>query len=141
MELWKELVDHHSKINSFFTRRKDGHVNFKTFITDLIKSKDAKIFIALEDNQIIGYTIAKIDLYPPIYLLEKYGSIYDMFVTLKYRRKGIGKRLWQEALKWFKQLGLERVELSIVPNNPESSFFWKKQGFQDYMHKLYIKIK
>lgn len=141
MELWKELVDHHSKINSFFTRRKDGHVNFKTFITDLIKSKDAKIFIALEDNQIIGYTIAKIDLYPPIYLLEKYGSIYDMFVTLKYRRKGIGKKLWQEALKWFKQLGLERVELSIVPNNPESSFFWKKQGFQDYMHKLYIKIK
>lgn len=141
MELWKELVDHHSKINSFFTRRKDGHVNFETFITDLIKSEEAKIFIALEDNQIIGYTIAKIDLYPPIYLLEKYGSIYDMFVTLKYRRKGIGKRLWQEALKWFKQLGLERVELSIVPNNPESSFFWKKQGFQDYMHKLYIKIK
>jgi GNAT superfamily N-acetyltransferase len=107
----------------------------------LIKSENAKIFIALKDEQIIGYTIAKIDQYPPVYLLEKHGSIYDMFVTLKHRRKGIGKRLWQEALKWLMKLGLERVELSIVPTNPESSSFWKKQGFHDYMHRMYIRIK
>ncbi len=63
-----------------------------------------------------------------------------MFVNLEYRRKGIGKNLWQEALKWFKSLDLERVELSIVPTNPESSSFWKNQGFHDYMHRLYIQI-
>jgi hypothetical protein len=32
-------------------------------------------------------------------------------------------------------------ELSIVPANIESSSFWKKHGFQDYMHKLFKKIK
>jgi len=141
VELWKELSDHHSNIDSFFTRRKDGHVNFKSFITELIKSEEAKIFIAIEDEKIIGYTIAIIDPYPPVYLLEKHGSIYDMFVTLKHRKKGIGNKLWQEALKWFKTLDLERVELSIVSANHESSSFWKTQGFQDYMHKLFIKIK
>jgi RimJ/RimL family protein N-acetyltransferase len=47
----------------------------------------------------------------------------------------------QEALEWFKSLGLERIELSIVPANIESSSFWKKHGFQDYMHKLFKKIK
>ena len=57
VELWKELADHHSNIDSFFTRRKDGHVNFKSFITELIKSEEAKIFIAIEDQKIIGYII------------------------------------------------------------------------------------
>ncbi len=141
VKLWKELSDHHSNIDSFFTRREDGHINFKSFVTELIKSEEATIFVAIEDEKIIGYTIAKIDHYPPVYLLEKYGAIYDIFVALKHRKKGIGKKLWQESLKWFKNLGLERVELSIVPNNPESSSFWKKQGFKDYMHKLFIKIK
>jgi GNAT superfamily N-acetyltransferase len=62
-------------------------------------------------------------------------------VTSKHRRKGIGTKLLQEALEWFKSLGLERIELSIVPANIESSSFWKKHGFQDYMHKLFKKIK
>ncbi len=139
--LWKELADYHSNIDPFFTRKKDGHINFESFIAKLIRSEEAKIFIALEDEKLIGYTIAKIDLYPPVYLLEKHGSIYDMYVTLKHRKKGIGNKLWQEALKWFKALGLERVELSIVPANPISSSFWKKHGFKDYMHRLFIKIK
>jgi ribosomal protein S18 acetylase RimI-like enzyme len=140
VELWKQLADHHSEIDSFFTRRKNGHSNFEAFIKGLINSVDAKIFVAFNDDKIIGYTIAKIDLYPPVYFLEKHGSIYDMFVTLEYRRMGIARSLWQKALKWFKSLDLERVELSIVPTNTESSSFWKKQGFRDYMHRLYIQI-
>jgi len=140
-ELWKELIDYHSNIDSFFTRREDGHIQFKSFITGLINSMEAKVFIAIEDEKILGYIIAKIDEYPPVYLLEKHGAIYDLLVTSKHRKKGIGKKLWLEALKWFKDLGLERIELNIAPNNPESSSFWKKQGFQAYMHKLFIKIK
>ncbi len=139
VELWKELVDHHAKIDAFFTRREDGHMMFKSFITELINMKEAKVFIAIENEVIIGYIIAKIDEYPPVFLLEKYGAIYDLLVTSKHRKKGIGEKLWLETLKWFKDLGLERVELNIVPNNPESSSFWKKQGFQTYMHKLFIK--
>ena len=141
VELWKELTDHHSNIDSFFTRREDAHLNFKSFITELIKSKEAKVFLAIKNAEVLGYTIAKLKEYPPIYLLKNHGTIYDIVVASKHRRKGIGNKLCQEALKWFKSLGLERVELSIAPNNTESNSFWKKQGFQDYMHKLFKKIK
>ena len=140
VELWKELSDHHSKIDPFFTRREDGHVNFTSFLTGLLKAQDARIFIAIDGPEIIGYIIAKIEAYPPVYLLKTYGAIYDILVTSKYRRKGIGSKLFQAALIWFQSLGIQRIELSIVPQNIESSSFWKKLGFQDYMHKLYKKI-
>ena len=140
VELWKELADHHSKIHNFFTRRQNGHMNFKNFISELIKSKDAKILVALQDNNVIGYIVAKVDIYPPVYNIEKYGAIYDMYVNPIYRRKHIGYNLWQEALNWFKLKGLARVELSIVPKNLKASSFWKKQGFKDYMHKLFLEI-
>jgi GNAT superfamily N-acetyltransferase len=135
--LWKELFDHHSHLDPFFRRRDDGHINFKSYLTELIASTEAKVFIALESNKAIGYIIAKVDYYPPVFLLRRYGAIDDILVTLDHRKKGIGKKLWQEALKWFKSLDLERVELSIVPSNLESSSFWKKQGFKDYLHKLF----
>ncbi|MFX1427886.1 MAG: GNAT family N-acetyltransferase, partial [Promethearchaeota archaeon] len=77
----------------------------------------------------------------PVYLLRRYGDIHDIFVALNHRKKGIGKKLWQEAHKWFKSLGLKRAELSIVPTNPEASSFWQKQGFQEYMRKLFLKIE
>lgn len=140
VELWKELVDHHSKIDSFFIRRENAHLNFKNFILELIKSKDANVLVAIKDNKVYGYIIAKIEQYPPIYKIEKYGAIYDLFISKDYRRKYIGDKLWQAALTWFKLKGLTRVELSIVPKNLEAAFFWKKLGFKDYMHKLFLKI-
>lgn len=140
VELWKELIDHHASVDPFFIRRDDGHKNFSSFLSELMDSTEAKVFIAIENNEVMGYTIAKMDTYPPVYLLKTYGEISDIAVTLKHRRKGIGSRLFQEALKWFQLQGLERVEVSILPKNIEASSFWKKQGFQNYMHKLYRKI-
>lgn len=140
VELWKELADHHSKIDKIFTRRENGHINFKIFISELIKSKDARVLVALLDSKVIGYIVAKIDRYPPVYNIERYGAVYDMFVIPKYRRMHIGYKLWQEILKWFKLRDLIRVELNIVPKNLEASSFWRKLGFQDYMHKLYLEI-
>jgi ribosomal protein S18 acetylase RimI-like enzyme len=141
VELWKELSDHHSNIDSFFTRRRNAHLNFTSFLAELILSNEAKVFIAVKNAEVLGYIITKVEKYPPIYMLKTYGTIYDILVTSKYRRKGIGTKLLEEALEWFKSLGLERIELSIVPANIESSSFWKKHGFQEYMHKLFKKIK
>ena len=72
MELWKALVDHHREIDTFFTRRDKAHINFTSFLTELLDSKESKIFIAISEGKVVGYLIAKIDLFPPIYVMEKW---------------------------------------------------------------------
>lgn len=76
VELWKQLMDYHHNLDEFYTPREDAHVNFDSFAKELIKSEDVNLFIAIENNNVVGYTSTKIDFYPPIYSREKYGAIY-----------------------------------------------------------------
>lgn len=106
-----------------------------------MKSGDIKIFGALEDKKLIGFIVAKLCYYPPIYLQEKYASIDDIMITLSYRRMGIGSMLLERAFDWFNSRGLLRVELNVVKQNKEAYSFYLKHGFKDYMHKLFLEIK
>jgi GNAT superfamily N-acetyltransferase len=78
--------------------------------------------------------------YPPIYLYKNYGQLMDMAVRPELRRRGLGSLLLAEALRWFKGRGIERVELSVAARNPIGYPFWKKRGFADYMHVLYLNL-
>jgi ribosomal protein S18 acetylase RimI-like enzyme len=141
LELWKELFDFNADIEPLFTRREDAHLNYETFLRDLMKSEDTKVFGVLEDKNLLGYTIARVCYYPPIYLQEKYGLINDLIVTSSFRRMGIGSLLLERARNWFNSQGLKRIELDVVAQNKEAYLFYLEHGFKDYLHKLFLEIK
>lgn len=140
MELWKALVDHHKEIDPFFTRRDKAHINFTSFLTELLDSKESEAFIAISEGKVVGYLIAKIDLFPPIYVMEKYGDIYDLIVEASYRRRGIGSELLKLAIEWFRLQKIKRIEISVHPENSSGYSFWKEKGFQEIFHRLFLKI-
>lgn len=45
VEMWKDFMDLHRDIDSFFTRRKDAHINFEKFLRGLIQSPDRILFL------------------------------------------------------------------------------------------------
>jgi len=141
VELWKELIDFHKDIDLFFKRREDAHLNYESFLRDLIQSEEARIFIAKEDNNLVGYLLARIEFYPPVYLYEKHGEIYDMTVKSTYRGRGIGSDLLNKTIEWFNSLGLDRIELNIATLNKRANSFFIKHGFKEYMQKLYLEFE
>ena len=140
MELWKGLVDYHKGIDPFFTRRDKAEGNFTLFLTELLHSNDSRVFIGISENKVVGYLIAKIDLFPPVYVMKKYGDVYDLMVESSYRGKGIGSELLSLAIAWFKSKKIERIEISVHPDNLIGYSFWKKKGFREVFHRLYLKI-
>ncbi|MFC1901068.1 GNAT family N-acetyltransferase [Chloroflexota bacterium] len=107
-------------------------------IRPAIKSKNSKILVALDDGQIIGHSYAFIiEPDPATAKRGKYGYIHDLFVIPEYRRRGIGKQLFDEILKWFHSLDIDRVELEVIVGNYLANSFWKKHGFSDHVHRLY----
>lgn len=138
VELWTEMIDYHTQIDQFFKRRKDAHLNYESFIRELFESKEAKIFVAMENGKILGYILAKVDEYPPVYLYGKYGAIYDLIVKSTYRRRGIGTKLLEKSIEWFYSQGLDRIELKSVSKNEKANSFYLKNGFQDYKRVLFL---
>jgi len=138
VEVWKELMDFHRDIDPHWTRSEDGHINWEKFLRDLMKSEDAQVLVALDEGHVVGYSISEISKYPPIFQREIRGVIDDMAVTSDYRRKGVGEEMLARIRQWFQSRNIDRIELSVAARNQIGYSFWKKHGFQDYMHRLYL---
>ena len=139
IEQWKELMDFHSKLDLFFTRRKEGHTNFKKYLIKCIESDDAIVYIAVENEEILGYILAKIQEYPPVLETENYVEITDLYVKSSHRRQKIGKKLVRKVINYFKKKGPFRIEMKVASKNTEGINFWKHQGFEEYINSMYFK--
>lgn len=137
VEMWKEFMDFHSSIDPFFTREKEAHLRFETYLRELIKSDNAQVLVAIDELHVVAYSISQIQHYPPIYVDEQYGFISDLAVNPAYQRKKIGETMLMRIFEWVASCNIKRIELHVAARNHIGYSFWKKHGFQDYMHVLY----
>ena len=72
---------------------------------------------------------------------ETYGFIDTMAITSDYRRQGIGEQMLDRIFEWFDSQDIDRIELSVSARNQVGYSFWRKHGFHDFMHRLYLDKK
>jgi ribosomal protein S18 acetylase RimI-like enzyme len=140
VDLWKEFMDYGRSVDPLFNRREDGHLNLK-YLKDLIKSDNSLVLVALDKGHVEAYSISQIAEFPPVFQREKYGFISDMAVKSSHRRKGIGSKMLAKIFEWFESRNMDRIELRVLAKNQIGYSFWKKHGFKDYMHILYLNRK
>lgn len=140
IELWKELMDFHGARDSFFSRSKEGPENFGNFLLENMSKDDAIVYVAEVEREVVGYTLAMIQDYPPVFEVKQYGLISDLAVTSEYRRSGVGRHLANIAKDWFIQKGMTRAEIGVAVTNEVSTSFWSKMGFRSYKESRYLDL-
>jgi ribosomal protein S18 acetylase RimI-like enzyme len=140
IELWKEFIDFHGARDPFYYRSKEGPENFGNFLLENIFKDDAIVYVAETEREVVGYTLAMIQDYPPVFEIKQYGLISDLAVTAKYRRSGIGMYLVNIARDWFIQKGMIRTEIGVAVTNEISTSFWTKMGFRTYKENRYMDL-
>jgi ribosomal protein S18 acetylase RimI-like enzyme len=129
------MMEFHASLDDYFTLIPEAGVHHEEYMTRLIKDEDTRVFVAEHDGQLLGYLVAGVNEYPPIYLHKNYGHIGAISVTASARRMGIGTKLLDAALDWFLAKGLQRVECGVAIENPVSQAFWKGREFRGFMEK------
>ncbi len=137
LEIWKELMDFHVPFDSRYTLSDDAEESMGKNLARLIAAEDALVIIAVENTKPMGFGIARIDKYPPVFVKQTCGTIEDLAVSSEHRRKGLGELMVKEVLDWFRFRGIDRVELRVASMNTVGYSFWRKHGFTDYMHIMY----
>ena len=97
-------------------------------------------FVAIEDNEPVGFIISKVWDYPMYQeSFQGIGWISLIFVKKEYRNRGIGSTLLDEATNGFKQLGITKLYLGKdyqnffpgLPKDLKSNGAWfSKRGFE-----------
>jgi len=129
VEVWKEFMDFHKDIDIRFPMKENAHLSWEKNLRDLMTSEDALVLVALDKDCVVGYSIALIDKYPPVFEREIYGFIASMAVQSNYRRKGIGERMLGKIFQWFESWNIDKIELTVTAQNQIGYSFWKKYGF------------
>jgi GNAT superfamily N-acetyltransferase len=140
LELWKELMDFHSTRDSLYRCRKDAQSNFADFIGKSMSDADKFVPVACVDGRVVGYAHAAIQEYPPVLETTRYGQIIEISVMQGARRTGIGQRLTESILDWFRSQDLRRIEVRMLAANEVSTRFWAKQGFEPYLITSYREL-
>ncbi len=138
--LWKELMAFHQDINSSYPLKKNSSDIVKDFFAENIKSPDSILLIAKDGKKAVGYLLAFIKAFPPVYVEDRMGYISDGYVTEPYRGKGIMKDMISETKAFFKKKGMEHIYLRADTMNTSGVDAWKAIGFEEEAKEMYMEI-
>lgn len=139
VDLWEEFSRFHEPFDPRYPMKDGIRSGFQIYLKQLMAEENTKILVAIDKGKLVGYSVAKINQSSPAFKRERYGFIEEMAVTAKSRRHGVGSKILKEIFIWFKSENLDMIELSVAAKNKVGYSFWKKHGFKDYLHVLYLK--
>jgi len=110
--------------------------HYEEYLKNDLQSKWRAVFVAIEDNQIIGLATGKI--YRTLYVcgFERCGFISNVFVKKEFRKRNIAKKLIEELIKWFKEMKATKLSLELYENNIPAINLYHKLGFKNYSIKM-----
>jgi len=113
---------------------------FIKYFEELLKENEKVAIVAKVNGEIAGMIVGIVDDNSKLMLSEKIGYVPFLTVLKKFRRNGIGQKLIDELIGWFKEKNIDLVELYTSIDNYDAREFWEKNGFSIYLERRFIEI-
>jgi len=139
MDLEDQIFKIHYKARPDWIEKNPRNYEYKK---QFIEENNGKIFIAEEDNKIIGLCIFNIRV------IKDHQMFFDMVnieienicVDEKYRKKGIGKKLLEKVKIYAKENNIKNIELSVWEFNENALKFYKNMGMETRIRRMEYKV-
>jgi ribosomal protein S18 acetylase RimI-like enzyme len=92
------------------------------------------------DAKLIGFLIGTIEREIPIYRVEQFGFIHDLWVEPDYRHEGVGRQLAMLAVEQFKQLGVPQVRCDTAWANEPARKLFASCGFRPSIVEMLLEF-
>ncbi len=97
------------------------------FVASLDSDTDATI-IALDDGDIVGYSLITIREQPRFYRVKKVGAMSGLMVAPSHRRRGLATRLIEESKRWFRARDIKFFTLYTAAANRDAMQLYERCG-------------
>lgn len=108
-------------------------------------SQQGKVFVAEEDNQIIGFISGFVQTYDERdkldYACPKKGVVAELIVSKTSRSRGTGFLLLNKMENYFKSIDCEYVQIDVFAYNEIAKNFYCKNNYTERMLTLFKKLK
>ncbi len=101
-------------------------------ILAMLESSATPIFVAVEEEQVLGYCFCMIKKYENDPVIRDHVTLYidDLCVEETCRGKHVGKTLYEQVLGYAKQRKCYNVTLNVWSCNPQALAFYEAMGLK-----------
>ena len=141
-DLWEQLVLFHRELDeSLPIAVEDGGKLYADRIIDRLNDTQTRVLVADYNGRVVGFVLGVIiDLVPEMFIQQTGGFLADIYVHDDYRRRGIGQKLVNELLEWYRSKGVSYLELYVATKNNNAREFWDAIGGRDIMNRKRIQL-
>lgn len=106
-----------------------------------IQGAESCIYVAEEEGELVGMIILEvIPCHMPLSPYPRVGYIAAGYVKEGYRRRGIMKQLESMSHDFFRELGIEYVEVNYLPENAGAKENWNALGYRCFREQARKRI-
>jgi ribosomal protein S18 acetylase RimI-like enzyme len=103
-------------------------------------NKGNTVYVAEENDKIVGFICCTIRNKKGT-IFNKEGHIENLFVSKNFRKKGIGKKLYEKAIEDFKKLQCTHIGLFTFFDYKGAIAFYKSLGLEPFDMQLKKKLE
>lgn len=105
------------------------------YITERFDRNESDIFVAIDGQTASGF----VQLYPSFCSVAaiKIYILYDLYVDVDQRKRGLGEQLMMAAHHWAHQQGAQRVDLLTAKSNQAGQHLYEKLGYKRVLEDFY----
>lgn len=104
---------------------------YEKWLQRLINNSDRNVFLVFEDEgKLGGFLVATIEKEIPIYRLDEFAFIHDIWVEPEYRRHGVARQMIMLCIERFEQMGVKQIRLDTAAINEAARGLFASCGFR-----------
>jgi RimJ/RimL family protein N-acetyltransferase len=98
----------------------------RRYLKTVQRHADAAVYVVEDEGRIVGRLSLSRDPHPSSHHVADLG----LMVAARYRRRGIGTALLDEAVRWATASGVRKLELHVFPWNEPALKLYESFGFE-----------
>ena len=140
LPLWRELMEFHSSLDSQYRLVADAATQVETHLHAELATPTSILAVAECGSTIVAYCRASVRQQSPIFEQHSHGFISEFHVSPSFRRRGIGRSLFEHVQQWLVEQDIRRVELVTLSANEASTAFWQSVGCLPYAERRFLTL-
>lgn len=112
----------------------------ENFYGSQTEAKDAAVLVAEIENEIVGFAYLQYEAMDYANLLENAVWLHDLYVDSAARGQNAGKLLIEKSAEVAKELGADKLMLSVAAKNEHAKNFFERIGFKNTMVEMMIDL-
>jgi GNAT superfamily N-acetyltransferase len=106
------------------------------FYASRMKAKDARVFVAEAGGEIVGFAYVEYEALDYSALLERAAWLHDIYINAAARGSNAGTLLIEAAKQAAKEMGADKLMLTVAAQNKVAKAFFERKGFRTTMVEM-----